>query len=87
MMPVRRNLLPGKQKYLAGLVLLAFISIICVAFSMIGHPGFDLARREILLRRIGHEILLQSGDSISRVLPVKKIIWNHHHRLLTQRSL
>ena len=78
MMPVRRNLLPGKQKYLAGLVLLAFISIICVAFSMIGHPGFDLARREILLRRIGHEILLQSGDSISRVLPVKKVNENEY---------
>jgi DNA-binding response OmpR family regulator len=81
MMPVRRNLLPGKQKYLAGLVLLAFISIICVAFSMIGHPGFDLARREILLRRIGHEILLQSGDSISRVLPVKKINENEYQIL------
>jgi hypothetical protein len=34
---------------------------------------FDIARREVLLRRIGHEILLQSGDSTSRVLPVKKI--------------
>jgi len=33
---------------------------------------FDIARREVLLRRIGHELLLQSGDSTSRVLPVKK---------------
>lgn len=35
--------------------------------------NFDLARREIVLRKIGHEILLQAGDSTSRVLPVKKL--------------
>ena len=31
-----------------------------------------------MLRRIGHEILLQSGDSTSRVLPVKKIAENEY---------
>jgi hypothetical protein len=63
-MLVRRNLLPVKRKHLGGLLLLTFISIICVAFSMTGNDDFDFARREILLRRIGHEILLQSGDSV-----------------------
>ena len=77
-MLVRRNLLPGKRKYLYGLLLLTFISLICVAFSMTGNDDFDIARREILLRRIGHEILLQSGDSTSRVLPVKKIAENEY---------
>ena len=77
-MLVRRNLLPVKRKYLAGLLLLTSISVICVAFSMIGNDDFDFARREILLRRIGHEILLQSGDSTSRVLPVKKIAGNEY---------
>src|SRR5689334_21525092 len=77
-MLVRRNLLPVKRKYLGGLLLLTFISIICVAFSMTGNDDFDFARREILLRRIGHEILLQSGDSVSRVLPVKKIAKNEY---------
>jgi hypothetical protein len=38
-----------------------------------------LPEGEILLRRIGHEILLQSGDSVSRVLPVKKIAKNEYH--------
>lgn len=75
-MPVRRNLLPVKRKHLGGLLLLTFIAIICVAFSMTGNDDFDSARREILLRRIGHEILLQSGDSTTRVLPVKKIAKN-----------
>src|SRR5664279_5186408 len=55
-----------------------FISLICVAFSMADSDDFDIARREVLLRRIGHEILLQSGDSVSRVLPVKKIAENEY---------
>jgi hypothetical protein len=73
-----RKLLSGKRKYLFGLILLSFISVICVAFSMAGNDDFDIARREVLLRRIGHEILLHSGDSTSRVLPVKKIAENEY---------
>jgi DNA-binding winged helix-turn-helix (wHTH) protein len=72
------NLLSGKRKYLLGLILLSFISVICAAFSMIGSDDFNIARREILLRDIGHELLLQSGDSTSRVLPVKKIAENEY---------
>src|SRR5829696_5082474 len=77
-MLVKRNFLPIKRKHMGGLPILLFISIICVAFSMTGNDNFDLARREILLRRIGHEILLQSGDSTSRVLPVKKTAGNEY---------
>src|SRR5450432_1842100 len=77
-MLVKRNFLPVKRKHMGGLLILLFISIICVAFSMTGNDDFDFARREILLRRIGHEILLQSGDSTSRVLPVKKIAENEY---------
>ena len=77
-MLVKRNFLPIKRKHMGGLLILLFISIICVAFSMTGNDDFDFARREILLRRIGHEILLRSGDSTSRVLPVKKIAKNEY---------
>jgi hypothetical protein len=73
-----QNLLSRKRKYLYGLILLSFISIVCVAFSMAGSDDFDISRREVLLRRIGHEILLQSGDRTSRVLPVKKIAENEY---------
>ena len=73
-----RNLLSGKPKWLGGLLLLLFIAVIGVAFSMTSNDGFDLARREVLLRRIGHEVLLQSGDSVSRVLPVKKVAENEY---------
>lgn len=75
-MHVMRNLLSGKRSHLFAFILL-FISVICVAYSM-DSDGFDISRREVLLRRVGHEILLQSGDSTSRVLPVKKIGENEY---------
>ncbi len=78
MMLFRRNLLPFQRKQVGGLLILLLISIICVAFSLIGNDDFDFARREILLRRVGHDLLLQSGDSTSRVLPVKKISKNEY---------
>lgn len=77
-MPDIRNLLSGKRKYLWGLILLLFITVICVAFSMAGNDDFDIARREVLLRKIGDELLTQSGDNKSRVLPVKKIAENEY---------
>lgn len=73
-----RNLLSGRREYLWGVILLSFISVICAAFSMTGSDDFDIARREVLLRRIGDELLTQSGDSKSRVLPVKKIAENEY---------
>jgi DNA-binding winged helix-turn-helix (wHTH) protein len=73
-----RYLLSGKRKYLFGLIFLSFICVICAAFNNEDSDDFDFARREVLLRRIGHEILLQSGDSVSRVLPVKKVAKNEY---------
>ncbi|SEO55343.1 Transcriptional regulatory protein, C terminal [Flavobacterium sp. CF108] len=73
-----RNPLSGKGKYIFGLILLLFISVICIAFSRADSEDFAIARREILLRRIGHELLLQSGDNTSRVLPIKKIAENEY---------
>lgn len=72
-----RNLFSNKRKYLFALMLLLCISVISVAFSM-NSDGYDISRREILLRQIGDQILLQSGDSTSRVLPVKKIAENEY---------
>jgi len=71
-----RNLCSGKRKYLFGLVAVLSVTLICVAFSVEDSNDFDTSKREILLRRIGHEILLQSGDSTSRVLPIEKIAEN-----------
>lgn len=77
-MDVSQNLIFGKRMYLYALILLLLISGICVAFSMEDGDDFDIARREVLLRRVGHELLLQSGDSTSRVMPVKKIAENEY---------
>ncbi|WP_374950614.1 winged helix-turn-helix domain-containing protein [Mucilaginibacter sp.] len=63
----------GKGKYMVASILLLFTATVCAAFRITGGDDFAMARREVLLRRIGHELLLQSGDSTSRVLPVKKI--------------
>ena len=72
------KLLSGKGKYLLGFLLLIFAAGICAAFTITDSDDFAVARREVLLRRIGHELLLQSGDSTSRVLPIKKIAENEY---------
>jgi hypothetical protein len=73
-----QNLLSGKRKYVCGLILLLFGCAISMAFSMAGNDDFNIARREVLLRSIGHQLLLKSGDSTSRVLPVEKIAENEY---------
>ena len=71
----RKELLSGKTKFVIALLLLVLISLV---FFVNTNSDFDLSRREVLLRRIGHEILLQSGDSTSRLLPIKKIAENEY---------
>ena len=75
-MQISLDIISGKGKYLCGFFLLSFITVICL--SMADHNDFDMARREVLLRKIGHELLLQSGDGTSRVMPVKKISENEY---------
>ena len=77
-MQLSRDLLSGKRKYFLGLMLLLFTAVVGVAFSMGDSDDFNIARREVLLRRIGDELLQQSGDSRSRVLPVQKIAENEY---------
>ncbi|RCH56199.1 transcriptional regulator [Mucilaginibacter hurinus] len=66
------DILGGKRKYLLVLLLLP-VAVICLAFGITDTGEYDKARREVLLRRIGHELLLHAGDSTSRTLPVEKI--------------
>jgi DNA-binding winged helix-turn-helix (wHTH) protein len=77
-MPFSRNLFSGKRRYLVPLMALLFIATISMTFSSEESYDFNFAKREVLLRRIGHEILLKSGDSTSRVLPIKKITENEY---------
>jgi DNA-binding winged helix-turn-helix (wHTH) protein len=77
-MHLSQNLFSGKRKYLFTIILLSLIFVVCAAFSTEHKDDFDFAKREVLLRKIGHELLLQSGDRTSRVLPVKKIAENEY---------
>jgi hypothetical protein len=67
-----------RAKYLSALACLLLTAVICAAFSLSTNDGFDLAKQQIMLRKIGHEVLLQSGDSTSRVLPVKQVGENEY---------
>ncbi|KQB99818.1 helix-turn-helix domain-containing protein [Pedobacter sp. Hv1] len=67
-----------KTKYRLALIGLLCLSVIWVAFGFTSRDDFDMAKQEILLRKIGHEVLLQAGDRTSRVLPVKKIAENEY---------
>lgn len=67
-----------RAKYLSGIACLLLTAIICVAFTLSGNDNFDLAKQQIMLRKIGHEVLLHSGDSKSRVLPVKQVGENEY---------
>ena len=37
------------------------------------HPSLDEQTAQIAMRKVGHDILMASGDSTSRVLPIEKI--------------
>lgn len=69
----RQNKLFNNGIYLFGSVALLLVAVFCLAFSFTSGDDFEIARREILIRKVGHELLLESGDSVSRVLPVNKI--------------
>ncbi|RZM24212.1 MAG: transcriptional regulator, partial [Pedobacter sp.] len=73
-----RKPLFGNWNYLLVVIAIPIVTLICAAFDMHSDGDFNVARREVLLRRIGHELLLQSGDSTSRVLPIKKIVENEY---------
>ena len=50
--------------------------------------GFQNSRNEILLRKIGHDLLLSSGDDSSRVMPVQQLSGNRFRiRFQNQLSL
>lgn len=50
-----------------------FLSLGMLFSAFQSKDDFSLSKREILMRKIGHEILLHSGDSTSRVLPVTRL--------------
>jgi hypothetical protein len=66
-----------KQKYIYTLFLLVLaIFIIPFSCSHLTESVIDDPKNEILLRKIGHEVLISSNDKTSKVLPIKIISKN-----------
>jgi hypothetical protein len=78
------------------------LAVFFVASSFTEHPGRDLRAKQVnlIIRQIGDRLLLQGGDSTSRVLPVTEIkegtfllrfenefVFNHDSLLLLSRGL
>lgn len=64
----------SRLRYLTAAAAILFVALFC-AFAVSEHSGekFALAKQEMMLRKIGHQLLLKSGDSTSRVLPIVQI--------------
>ncbi|MES2332653.1 MAG: winged helix-turn-helix domain-containing protein [Bacteroidota bacterium] len=60
-------------RYRIGILLFIVVAAVCTSWIFASGDVTGSARREIVLRKIGHEVLLHSGDSTSRVLPIQKI--------------
>lgn len=56
------------------IVLLIMVVIVLSAGSLnMLNPGFSESQKMLVMRSIGHELLASSGDSVSRVMPVRKL--------------
>ena len=63
-----------KQKHLFTLFLIALaVFIIPFCSNYLAESTIDNSKNEIILRKIGHEVLISSNDKTSRVLPIKTI--------------
>lgn len=66
-----------KQKYIYTLFLLVLaIFIIPFSCSHLTESAIDDPKNEMLLRKIGHEVLISSNDKTSKVVPIKIISKN-----------
>jgi LPXTG-motif cell wall-anchored protein len=75
-----------KLKYGLVSILITVAALTAIYGANKSSAAVDPDSREILIRTIGHELLLSAGDQHSRVLPVKKIN-NHRYTLLFENDL
>ena len=66
------------MKYLIGIIVVIFVVSAFAFNNTFSNNDFELAKQELLFRKIGHQLLLQAGDSTSRVLPVEKVAKNNY---------
>ena len=83
-------------------IAIVMLAIFFIASSFTKHPDRDLQAKQlnVIIRQIGHRLLLQAGDSTSRVLPVTEIkegtfllqfenefVFNHDSLMMLSRGL
>jgi DNA-binding winged helix-turn-helix (wHTH) protein len=63
------------RSVVGGSFAIAMLAIFFIGSSFTKHPDPDLRAKQanLIIREIGHRLLLQAGDSTSRVLPVTEI--------------
>jgi hypothetical protein len=74
-----------KFSYPLVVTALCLVSTLSAFISIPDKDDFALAKREISLRMIGHELLLHSGDKTSRVMPVQKLTDNTYRITFEQQ--
>jgi len=75
-----------KSSYLI-IFLLAGLAVFLSIYSSGKSSTADISSQtELVLRKIGHEVLLSSGDDSSRVMPVRKMA-DHHYQVYFQNKL
>lgn len=52
--------------------ILTILSVLCLAYISSAQDNYEEKHIEVALRMIGHQLLLNSNDSTSRVLPIRK---------------
>jgi DNA-binding winged helix-turn-helix (wHTH) protein len=72
--------------WLLGLVLSLSMVVFIFWVAPPESQRFDSSRLNIVLREVGHRLLLQAGDSLSRVLPVTKVS-NNEYRITFEGPL
>lgn len=63
-----------KTKVAFTVVLIMLMLVISAgSLNLIRGKGFSESRKLLMMRNVGHQLLLSSGDSTSRVMPVRKL--------------
>ena len=66
-------------KYLSIFIVAGLLVVFyAVSASQLNDTNYNEAKEMIIMRKIGHEVLLHSGDSTSRVLPVRQVAANEY---------
>jgi hypothetical protein len=92
----------GLRRFLNNLTRVVMLALLFIASSFARHPDHDLPVKQLnlMIRQLGHHLLLQAGDSTSRVLPVtetkegtfvlsfeKELSFSHDSLMTLSRSL